>query len=219
MHRLPAIFCPARQARSAAHQFPASVGGSGGIAQIALPGKALLALAAGRQEYQHHAVAHGKARLVRIAQCKHRSGGLVPQRHRHRAWAVSVDDGEIGMADACRIDPQQDFAGFGIGEIERGNRERFVLRIRARVFAAAVKHGGGDAARGVGGGHVCSNRHFDCEGAGAQVFSNSQTSSKPINEQNSLKLKMPSGSPIPLSLRSRRDFSMAVAATRLVSEG
>ena len=61
------------------------------------------------------------------------AGGLVAQRHGHRPRPVAIDDGQVGMAQAGRGNPDQHFVRAGAGEIDGLDGDRAGLRIRAAV--------------------------------------------------------------------------------------
>ena len=73
-------------------------------------GWAFAALAAARQERHDDALANRDSRRGRRASSI-RAGRLVAQQHRDRPRPVAVDDRQVGMADARRLDPDQELAG------------------------------------------------------------------------------------------------------------
>ena len=92
------------------------------------------------------------------------TGGLVAERHRHRARAVAVDDREIGMAQARGGDAHQHFTSSRRIEFDLGDAKRLADGIRRRG-AHTIEDGGPDL-------HVrpfCSGR-FQRREAGAQFI-------------------------------------------------
>lgn len=67
-----------------------------------------------------------------FAQCLDDARRFVPERHRHRAGPVAVDDGKIGVAKACGTDADEDFAGAGRGKLDLFDRKRPAGGVRAR---------------------------------------------------------------------------------------
>jgi hypothetical protein len=110
-------FAAARQPPFAIHQRARAVGGTTGFARRQPVGGARRTLAAPGQKGHDDALADGHVR----------DGGpgllddsrrLVPKQHRHRANAAAVDHRQIGMAEACRFDADQQFGVAGRREFE-----------------------------------------------------------------------------------------------------
>jgi hypothetical protein len=55
------------------------------------------------------------------------AGALVADDHRHRSWAVAVDDGKIGVAEAGGAHADEHFAAAGRVEIDFFDDERASL--------------------------------------------------------------------------------------------
>jgi hypothetical protein len=94
---------PPREQRSGA------VGHGTGLAQRRASLRAWAAMSATGHEYEHHVIAAleiGDA----FANLFHHPRRLVSERHWHRARPVAVNHGQIGVAQACRANPDQDFA-------------------------------------------------------------------------------------------------------------
>ncbi len=80
-------------------------------------------MAATRHEAHHHPVAgpevaHGAADGFDCA-CR-----LMAERHRHGPWPVAVDDGKVGMAEACSADAHQQFIRAWRIEVDSLNGKR-----------------------------------------------------------------------------------------------
>src|SRR5258708_35890511 len=76
-----------------------------------------------------------------FAECFDDTGGFMAERHRHRPWAIAVDDGEVGMTQACGGDLDQDFTMTGSRKLDFLDHERFCFRER-RFRSDGVQYGG-----------------------------------------------------------------------------
>lgn len=137
----------AMQAAFAGEQRAGAVGGSTWFAEGGAALGAGHAVAAARHEHHHHVVARLEVGHIG-ADFLHNARGFMAERHRHRARAVAVDDGEIGVAQASGGDADQHFGASRRIEIERLDRQRPGFRV-GRFGAHLVEDGGADF-------HFCS---------------------------------------------------------------
>lgn len=105
MHRLAGD----RQPAPAAEHLAAPVGGVAGLAKGRAAFGAGRAMPTGRHEHHDHPVT-GFQVVDAGPGFDDLSCRLVPQHHRYRSRTVAVDDGEVGMAEARRPDPDQHLA-------------------------------------------------------------------------------------------------------------
>ena len=114
----------------AGKQRPGAIGFRARLAEGGAAGGAKAAAAAARHEDQHDVIAErevGHAFAERLDDAR----GLVAERHRDGPRAGAVDDGKIGMTEPRRLDPHQDLAAPGRGEVEFDDFERPRRRDRA----------------------------------------------------------------------------------------
>ena len=113
----------------ATEQGAACIGCRTGLAQ----GRSALgaggAMTAAGHEDEHDMIAALKV-MDTIAQCLDHAGRFMPQRHGHGAWAITVDDRQVGVAQTGSTDAHQHFTRSGGREFDRLDHERTRLRIR-----------------------------------------------------------------------------------------
>src|SRR4029453_1928439 len=82
-----------------------------------------------RNEHHDYMVAHLEIIHAR-SKLLHHASGLVTKHHRGRARSITVDDGEIGMAETRRADLHHHFVVLGIVQVELFDRQwlRFLIR-------------------------------------------------------------------------------------------
>ena len=100
------------QATPACQHLALAIGRSAGLAEGRAPFRAGQAMAATGHEHHDDVIADREIINLR-PQCRNDTGGFVAQRHRHRAGAIAVDDGKIGMAETGGSDLDQDLARAG----------------------------------------------------------------------------------------------------------
>jgi hypothetical protein len=93
-----------------------------------------------RNEHHDYMVAHLEIIHAR-SKLLHDASGLVTKHHRGRTRSITIDDGEIGMAETRRADLHHHLAVPGIVEVERFDRQRLGFLIR-RLGAHFVEDGG-----------------------------------------------------------------------------
>jgi hypothetical protein len=109
-------------------------GAVGLLARLAAPRVAFDAgdaLAAAWREHQCDMVA-GLEVVHTRTEFLHHAGGLVPQHHRQRPRPVAVDRGQVGVAQAGRLDLHQHLALAGFVELDFLDVHRPAIRIRLR---------------------------------------------------------------------------------------
>ena len=97
-------------------------------------------VSAARNEHHDYVVAHLEIIHAR-SKLLHDASGLVTKHHRSRTRSITVDDGEIGMAETRRADFHHRLAVSGIVEVELFDRQRLGFLIR-RLGAHFVEDGG-----------------------------------------------------------------------------
>ena len=130
------------QTDAAAHQRAGGVGGGAHLARQAAVGRAAGAVPAAREEGHDDAVTDGEVVHVRT-QLLDDAGRLVAEQHRDGTAAIAVDDAEVGVADARRLDAHQDLTGLGRIQLQRADREGAGAGER-RLGSAGLEHGSSD---------------------------------------------------------------------------
>ena len=102
-----------------------------GFARREAVGRARRAMAAPRQEHQHHPLTHGQV-VDALTDPLDDPGGLVAEQHRHRPHPVAVDHRQVGVADAGRLDSDHDLAASRRRQVEFGDGDRPRLRVGPR---------------------------------------------------------------------------------------
>jgi len=129
------------QPPTALQEFTRRVGAGPRLAKRGLAAGARGARAAGRYEHHHDLVAERHVEDAR-PRVENDARRLVPERHRHRAQPRTVDHREVGVTQASRLDPHQQFTRTRVVEVEldKGQRERLGIR---RSQPRLAQHCGG----------------------------------------------------------------------------
>ncbi len=146
------VVIPLDQPMAAAQQPSRPIGRGPGRAEKTPPGAAVGAVSAGRQEGQHHLVA-GREAAVGVGRLDHRRRRLVAQGHGGRARPVAVHHRQVGVAQARRIDANQQLARARRAQLQLGQAQGPRLGI-GPDGADLVQHGRGDL-HGVSSRQVC----------------------------------------------------------------
>src|SRR6476620_2417524 len=117
----------------AGQQGARAVGGRAGLAQCWTALGTRFAMPAGRDEDKYHMIAGlevSAGPTLSGPDLFDDAGRLMAQRHGHRSRPVTVDDRQIGVAQARRLDPYQHRAGTGSIQLQSLDRQRLPRRIR-----------------------------------------------------------------------------------------
>src|SRR6476620_10729608 len=123
-------------------QCPRVVGNGAGLAQGRTPLRTRQAVPAARDEYHHHVIADLEV-FDSSPKLFDSAGSFVAEHHRCGSGPVSVDHGEIGMAQTGRSNLHHHFAMPGIVEFKLVDAERLRFVVR-RLSAHLVEHGSFD---------------------------------------------------------------------------